>query len=344
MEYRPGVAVSAVWRVKGGIGERDAVLSCGRPAGRPVMPQGGGIDGSPTVVGSPARVDVTWYPDDPALPLLSATPADLARLLGVAAVPAVRLAWLPFQRATLRVGDAVIKLYHRPEAARAAVRALEAAADLLPAPGLRGARPEAGAVVQDLLAGTPVLRPTAAQARAAGRLTRRLHEADVAGDLPPVHGPIHLLDLSRPVLDLVAFALPETAMRVAALTARLTAHAPGGLPMRPAHGDLTAGQMLDRDGTLAVVDMDTFCLAPPALDLASFAANLVSGRADDAEAAQMALEAMLVGYGPAPEGLDWYLAAAITRRLDRALRRMKRRWPERTLRLLEVAEQYATRL
>ena len=59
--------------------------------------------------------------------------------------------------------------------------------------------------------------------------------------------------------------------------------------------------------------------------------------------AQRALREIVEGYGATPPALEWYLAAAVMRRLDRPLRRLKRRWPERTERILTVVEDLVSR-
>ena len=108
-----------------------------------------------------------------------------------------------------------------------------------------------------------------------------------------------------------------------------------------AHGDFNVGQLLDDGRRLVVVDTDTLCAAPAEYDPASYCANVVSGRPDDLDDAR---ELARVVRGAARGRLDadvfdWYLAAMVVRRLDRAIRRTKRDWPERTERLVEAAEE-----
>jgi aminoglycoside phosphotransferase (APT) family kinase protein len=111
----------------------------------------------------------------------------------------------------------------------------------------------------------------------------------------------------------------------------------------PSHGDFNLGQLLAGPDGPAVVDVDTLCRAPAALDLASYAANLVSGRDGDLAAARAALDRVVAGYGAAPPGLSWYLAASVLRRLDRGLRRGKKDWPRRTELALQAVEELAGR-
>jgi uncharacterized protein (DUF2252 family) len=87
-----------------------------------------------------------------------------------------------------------------------------------------------------------------------------------------------------------------------------------------------------------VLDFDEACLAPRALDVASYAANLVSGRPGDLDRAEEALAALLDGYGEPPEGLRWYLAASLLRRAPSPFRLHKRRWPARMESIVADAE------
>lgn len=149
--------------------------------------------------------------------------------------------------------------------------------------------------------------------------------------LPTMLDPVAM----RPVLRAVA---PADGARAARLLARLeaTAAAPGRLV--PSHGDCNVGQLLDHDGELGMLDFDAACAAPAALDLASYAANLVSGRPGDLDDTLHALDELCAGYGGRPDGLRWHLAAVLLRRSDRSFRRLKRTWPERTTALVDAAE------
>ncbi|MDH5290072.1 MAG: hypothetical protein OEY41_08735, partial [Acidimicrobiia bacterium] len=110
-------------------------------------------------------------------------------------------------------------------------------------------------------------------------------------------------------------------------------------PLRLAHGDFNAGQLVARPrGQLALVDTDTLCLAPDGQDLATYAANLLAGRLGDLPAAEAALAGLVEGYGPAPEALPWLVAVAALRRLDRPIRRYKSTWQRRVTQLLTDLE------
>jgi hypothetical protein len=73
--------------------------------------------------------------------------------------------------------------------------------------------------------------------------------------------------------------------------------------------------------------------------VASYAANVVSGRPGDLERADAALDALLSGYGGRPADLDWYLAALLLRRAPSPFRLHKRRWPERLGAMVAAAEE-----
>lgn len=315
LELSPGRWLMAQWRAERGDGPEHVVLTTGLPG-----------------------PEVSWFPDDPGLPLLAGGLDAAATALGVAIEgPPALLAWVPRQRATLRAGDVVLKLYGDPGAAAAADRAMRLAAPWLASPKPLGVDTERGLTAQTALPGRPLGRGDAtAVAGDAGRLARRLHDAPVTG--LPATGPEVLLRLCRAAGERVAIARPELAARVAAALRALERGMPGDLGAVASHGDYTVEQMLDDSGRLRVVDTDTLCAAPPAHDLAAFAANLVSGREGDGEHAAACVDLVCAGYGDRPGGLDWYLAAAVMRRADRPLRRLKRRWPERTERVLAVVE------
>ncbi|MEY2533021.1 MAG: hypothetical protein QOF29_931, partial [bacterium] len=262
-------------------------------------------------------------------------------LAGIAVEPAIAqpetLLYRPGQRAVLRFGDLVLKAYADDDGFRAGVAGLRQAERLGAGPRLELALSDLRLTVQPAIDGVPVLRERAAAfAAAAGAMLRTLHEADVP-DLEPV-SPQRLLNTVAAAGTLVATVAPELAPQVRRLVRRLAAATPHGLAVAPAHGDYNLSQFLDVDGALAVLDFDEACLAPPALDVAAYAANLVSGRPGDLDAAEPALEALLDGYGARPEGVRWYLAASIARRAPTPFRRHKRRWPERMASILDAAE------
>jgi aminoglycoside phosphotransferase (APT) family kinase protein len=137
----------------------------------------------------------------------------------------------------------------------------------------------------------------------------------------------------------VSVVAPHVERRVAALLAELELT----LPLTPravaSHGDLVASQLCATAGGLALLDFDEVGAAAPAHDLASFAANRVSGRPGDLDDALRVLEAICGGYGQTPPALEWHLAVAILRRAGTAFRNQKKDWPVRTGRIVDAAEQ-----
>ena len=132
--------------------------------------------------------------------------------------------------------------------------------------------------------------------------------------------------------------LPDLRPRLDGLLRRLAAAVPGGLPLVPAHGDFHADQLLLAPSGLTLVDFDELCRAAPALDLATYAADVVRGRDGDREELAAVLDALLDGYGSRPAALDWHVAAAVLGRAAHPFQRQVPDWPERTERMLATAE------
>jgi hypothetical protein len=91
------------------------------------------------------------------------------------------------------------------------------------------------------------------------------------------------------------------------------------------------------DGT-AVVDFDGLCLAAPALDVATYAADVVRGRPSDLDELEAVLAGVLDGYGERPAGLEWHLATAVLGRAAHPFQRQVPEWPERVSAMVGVAE------
>ena len=97
--------------------------------------------------------------------------------------------------------------------------------------------------------------------------------------------------------------VPELRSRVERLLDELEQTMPEPGAMVTAHGDFHARQLLDLGGGLAIVDFDRICVAPPALDLAGYAAHLIYGDAAGPRAGDARRSTALVeGYGAAPAG------------------------------------------
>ena len=289
-----------------------------------------------------------WYPLDLAMPVLARPMPELLRLIARAGVtvgveagaqPARTLVYRPGRRAVVRSGGLVLKAYADDAAFRAGVAGLRVAAGigLAAGPLLQGALADVRLTVQTAIDGEPVSRFRARDvAPVAGEMVRVLHEAELAG--LRVAGPERMLASAARGVALGAAIAPELAARMHDVLARLEEHAPAADELVPSHGDFNVSQLLDVEGALAVLDFDEACLAPPALDVASYAANLVSGRPGDLDRAEEALEALLHGYGQRPEGVRWYLAASLLRRAPSPFRLHKRRWPARMEAIVAGAE------
>lgn len=283
------------------------------------------------------------WPGDPALPALARSSGTLRLMLASLDLASpcdtvTRLAYRPGTRAVLGIGPVVVKAYATRRAHAAAARGLaRSSAFPLRCPASVADLPAILATVQTRLDGDDVgPREALEVAREAGYLAGMLHSEAVDGEPALTPAAIALRAL-RPART-VAVALPHLRERVAALTRALTELTPASSGDVLSHGDFAVDQLRATARGLALTDFDTICRAPAALDLATFAANLVSGRPGDEERAVAVLDALVEGYGRRPADLSWHLAAALLRRVDRPLRRAKRDWVARCEALVEVAE------
>lgn len=297
------------------------------------------------VTATPAGEHSFRYPHDPALPLLADPGAVIDALQLLDHEPVTRLAWVPTQRAAIRHGATVVKHYAAADDAAAALRHMELVQGVVPTPEPVGAADATarGLVAQQLIAGRTLERVDAPLAvERAVALAARLHRADL-GTLP-VTGPAELLDMGRAPVVLAGFACPHLAERLARAADGLERSMPAADDLGPSHGDFNVGQLIDRDGELCVVDVDTLCLADAAFDGAAYATNVLSGRAADLDDALALLARVAAADDAARRNLAWYAAASTLRRVDRAIRRLKRDWPERTDRLADALDDLVARL
>jgi ATP-binding cassette, subfamily B, bacterial len=289
---------------------------------------------------------VQWYPLDLSLPALAHSPTQLRKLLDAAGVAVERsdadperLAYKPRRRAVLRVDGHVLKLYRRRsefERALAGQRTASALRSIV-APRLEAALMDRLVTVQSLLPGRVV--PSAASVAAdAGGVLALLHASRPDG--LPALVPAAQLEASAASARLVATIAPELRPRLDRLLGRL-ASMPRDVTLVPSHGDFSARQLLVRRGVLAVTDFDEFCLAPKALDPATFAAYFVRGRPGDLDAALAALADLCDGYGARPPHLSWYLATMILRRAARPFRYLEPDWHPRVEEMVTSAERAA---
>jgi hypothetical protein len=278
---------------------------------------------------------VQWYPLDLSLPALAIPPDELRQLIagaGLRARPSdrepERLAYKPRRRAVLRVDGYVLKLYAREGEFERALEGQRAASTLVSvlAPCLEAAIPERLMTVQSALPGQ-TLSAAADVAADAGALLARLHASEIAG--LPIFEPVAQLDAAAASAALVGAIAPALRPRLGRLLEALQDSCPEDARSVASHGDFNARQLLVTDTGLAVTDFDPFCLAPAALDLATFGAYLVRGGADDLTQAYAVLADVVAGYGGRPLHLDWYLATMILRRAARPFRYFEPDWRTR---------------
>jgi hypothetical protein len=297
---------------------------------------------------------IQWYPLDLDLPALAEPPRRLLDELQAAGVslgevggdPAP-LSYKPRRRAALRVGEHVLKIYAKQEEFAAATAALRAASSMpgVPTPTLEADLPARLLTVRPLLSGSPPSQ-AADVAREAGELLRELQaawapvappeaalEAGLAATLPSQH-----LATAEESARFVAAILPALRGRLEALLRELESTVPWIDCLVLSHGDFSARELLVTPDGLAVIDVDAMCLAPAALDPATYAAHLVSGGADDLDHACEVLDELLEGYGGHPLGLSWYLATCILRHSRYPFKYLDEHWPERVERMVAAAE------
>jgi Ser/Thr protein kinase RdoA (MazF antagonist) len=217
----------------------------------------------------------------------------------------------------------------------AALAGLRTAAREQPVPtaAFTAAASELRLTAQRAVAGT---RPASAKAVAkrAGELVATLQRAE----LPALPAARPLAAAIRKA-DVIGAVLPALAPRLGPLVRRLAAEQPADARGVPAHGDFHVDQLLLTADGVAVIDFDGLCRAAPALDLASYAADVVRGRDADVDGVHAVLEPLLEGYGSRPEALDWHLSVAILGRAAHPFQRQLPGWPERVERMVAAAEE-----
>jgi hypothetical protein len=287
---------------------------------------------------------VTWLPFDPRLPALLEPAPRLARRLASAGVSVEgeveeprRIGYKPRARAVLRLDGHVLKAYGKRrqfEAARDGLLVATRDANVRTA-AFEAAFPEVRLTVQSAVDG---VTPGAAAdvAGTAGALVARLQRSPVDG--LAAAGCERELAAAVRKATVVRAVLPELGPRLDALLARLGEAVPPAPALVVAHGDFHVDQLIERGGDLLAIDFDQMCIAPPALDLATYAADVVRGRPGDADAMAGVLEPLLDGYGERPECFDWHLAAAILGRAAHPFQRQAPGWPERVEATVEAAE------
>jgi ATP-binding cassette subfamily B protein len=288
---------------------------------------------------------ITWLPLDPRLPALLLPPTELLERLSSAgvvvageAVEPLRIGYKPGRRAVLRLDGHVLKAYGRRrqfDAARDGLVAASCESDVQTAT-FEAALPELRLTVQSAIEGDT---PAAAVdvAAEAGALVAHLQRSRV-GTLSVVPAERELATAARKAA-VVRALLPELASRLDSILGDLGESLPKDPGVVPAHGDFHVDQLLERRGELVVVDFDGMCMAAPALDLATYAADVVRGRGRDSEALAAVIPPLLAGYGERPEAFDWHLAAAILARAAHPFQRQVPGWAERVEGTVAAAEE-----
>jgi ABC-type multidrug transport system fused ATPase/permease subunit len=305
---------------------------------------------TPLYFDSEVRCLIQWYPLDLSLPALAEPPARLHSTLQDAGVPVVEdgdeptpLAYKPRRRGVLRLGHHVVKCYARVDHFEAARAALHTSSDLrsLVVPRFEGAVPSLRVTAQTLLPGKPAGAPALVAPRA-GRVLADLHTSSLdwqrlesLARMPPSRQ----RDAAAASARLVVAVAPSLEGPVGRLVRKIEELTPEVDQPVPSHGDFNARQLLLVGGELAVTDFDELCLAPAALDLATYVAYLVYGEASDLAGAERVLDELVAAYGERPTGMSWYLATMILRRAPRPFRYQEPDWVTRVERMVDAAEE-----
>jgi hypothetical protein len=382
VRYRPRQDLVVHYRAIVDGDRHEAVISAGRDGGLEAYAEdprhlriARSVDGrSPAV--TPLSWDahvgalIQWLPLDLGLPLLCVTPEVLARHLAALGielddgpVEPARISYSPGRRATLRIGDHVLRGYSDEAAFRRALAGWRIAAngtlgreparveswgDLFrrrrdrrrpppPAPPrpttaeFEGALPDLRATVQLVLDGTSSGSSIQA-AHSAGALLRRIHDLPAQGlDERTAQD---TLEATRRAAGVLRAVDPAAENDITVLLDRLASTVPHGTATVTSHGDFHNGELIRRGGELAVLDVDELCRAAPARDLATYVAYAASR--EDADPAAV-LDGLLAGYGRRPDALRWYLAANLLRRAERPFRALEEDWPARVEALVAAA-------
>jgi hypothetical protein len=285
---------------------------------------------------------IQWLPLDLSLPPLAQRPTELRRHLRAAGLDLSTSGWegeflnyRPGARAVLKMDDYVIKVYADEPRFEQAAGSLHAARQwAVRTPRLLASLDEQHVTAQRFLEGAPPSDPTEV-AEEAGEVLASLHRADPDGLVP--RAPSDHLAAAVGAAQLVSHISPELTGRLERLLSELEATTPDAGSPVPSHGDFHARQFLDCDGGLVLIDLDRACAAPAALDPSAFAAHLINEGRPDLDAARLALERLLSGYGGRPAGMSWYLSTAILRRAPNPFRALHEQWPDRVASLVDAA-------
>jgi ATP-binding cassette subfamily B protein len=305
---------------------------------------------TPLAFDQEVRCLIQWYPLDISLPALAEPPDALSRRfrsigvsMPVTSEEPARLAYKPRRRAVLSLGGHVLKCYAEDAdffAAAAALETSSALGSVILRPQFEGALPSERVTAQTFLSGRS-LDSAEEGASSAGLLLSRLHAAELGPawrELLPAASPERQLARAAASADLLAVIEPPLRRRLETLLRGLEQSIPEAPDLVPSHGDFNARQLLLENGELAVTDFDEFCLAPPALDIATYIAYVVCGEPAQLVTGETVLYALLDQYGPWPHAMNWYLATMLLRRAPRPFRYFEREWRERVETMVDAAE------
>lgn len=284
---------------------------------------------------------VTWLPFDAALPALAEPPERLLERLPrirVARAEAHLLGYKPGARAVMRLGDHVLKAYGKDAQHRRAAAGLAASSDAasVKSATYEASFPDLRLTVQSAVDGA-VPHAAVDVAEEAGALARRLQNERLALPLAEATPPSLVAAAARRAA-LVSVIVPELADRLEDLVGRLRAAMPSGMTLVPTHGDFHVDQLLRVANDLVLIDFDDMCVAPPALDLAMYLADVVRGRESDLAAIETVRAPLLRGYDGCPPALDWHVAAVTLTRASHPFQRFVPGWPERVEKMVAAAE------
>jgi hypothetical protein len=300
----------------------------------------------PVIYDEDVNAIIAWLPFDVKLPGLAVPPSVLAQRLRLAGVhleeeeghEPLLIGYKPASRAVLRLGDQVLKAYGKARQFDAARIGLIASgrAPLLCAPKLRANFGDLRLTAQSLVEGTtPADAGDAADE--AGSFLRLLqhHEFDELEPSPPEH---QLSEAGRHA-RVAGAIVPEEGPRLEKLMDRLRQSMPRDGRFVSAHGDFHVDQLIVTKDWLTVIDFDGMCTAPAALDVATFAADVVRGRKEDLERVHSVLESLCEGFCGTPDHIDWYLSTAILCRATHPFRAQAPDWPKRVAATIQAADE-----
>jgi ATP-binding cassette subfamily B protein len=287
---------------------------------------------------------IQWLPLDIEMPALAHDPVQLRLRLQAAGVDIAAsgdgprlLGYEPRRRAVVRLDGHVIKVHGDDRSFAAAVAGFERARrlDRVRAARGEGVLDELQLTCEVLLAGeeTDPVRDAAA----AGYVLASLHESEIDG--LRAFSPTDQLNAAALAAESAVAVVPELDDRLQALLRILELTRPDFEHVTPVHGNFHARQLIPVDGALAITDLDNMRVAPPALDLASYAARLVTGgETNELTSAASALEGLVQGYGSRPRALSWYLATALVIRSPSPFHFLQPHWPSRIETMIGAAE------